>query len=495
MKRTKQSGKTHWLRNTIIVLLICGVAGMILAAVQFTRHPDRTSASAALQFSFDGAAEGNSPDGNPFTVAALSSDEVLEAALKASGMGDKYTADQLRENLVVAGSYPENLVEQVMSYESLMSFTANRELTVTEYHPTLFTVTLYNDFDSGISGADLEGLLANILTAFRAYFANNYALGLDWLDDAIYDLENYDYPQQLEVIQEVIAQQARYAQQMYEEQPTFRVNGQGFNDIYVRMNNLIDSDIARLNAGITINALTRNTARLMTQYQFEIRDLTNQQEKKKTQLERMDKLIESYDKNEIIYLSTSDSLTKIDGNSSETYDALVRARKAVSDDITEIGSKIATYQLKLADLMKQSDQKVATAAKTDSTEQAQDGAQTETASVEEIQALSDEEIAAAAEAAEEASKRQIAALDKSIAALIEKRTAVTDSFRALLKAYEEQQINEQTVSAFNYRYDTPKLLSGAFIKRVIKTAGPICAVGFMICMILLICSRRKEDRD
>ena len=491
MKRTKQNGQTHWLKNTIIVLLVCGIAGTILAGVLFTANPDRTSASAALQFSFDGAAEGKGPNGNPFTVDALSSDEVLEAALKAAGMSDRYTADQLRQNLVVTGSYPEDLVEQVMSYESLMSFTANRELTVTEYHPTLFDVRLYNDFDTGISKKDLEGLLANILTAFRAYFSDNYALDLNWEDDTIYDLDNYDYPQQLEVMQEVMTQQARYAREMYEEQPTFRVNGEGFNDIYVRMNNLIDSDIARLNASITINALTRNIVRLMTQYQFEIRDLTNQLDKKNVQLERLNTLIDSYDKNEIIYLSTSDSLTKIDGNSSETYDSLVKARKSVSDDITDINSKIATYQLKLADLMKQNDQKSSTAKQT-STEQAQDGEQTETMAVEEIQELTDTEIAAAAEAAEEAAKRQIAALDKGIAALVEKRAAVTDSFQSLLKAFAEQQINEQMVSTFNYRYDTPKLLSGAFIKRVIKTAGPICAVGFIICMILLIRSRRKE---
>ncbi len=494
MKRTKQNGKTHWLRNTIIVLLVCGVAGMVLAAVQFSLHPDRTSASASLQFSYDSAADGNGPNGNPFTVAALSSDEVLEAALEASGMSDRYTVDQLRQNLVVSGSYPEDLVEQVMSYESLMSFTANRELTVTEYHPTLFNVTLYSDFDKGISRADLESLLANILTAFRAYFADKYTLDLSWEDDTIYDLEQYDYPQQLQVMQEVMTQQARYAQEMYEKLPTFRVDGQGFNDIYVRMNNLIDSDIARLNASITINALTRNTARLMTQYQFEIRDLTNQLEKKNEQLKRQDKLIDSYDKNEIIYLSTSDALTKIDGNSSETYDALVKSRKSISDDITEINSKITTYQLKLADLMKQGEQKNTTTAKQSAADQqAQDGTQTETMAVEEIQELTDEEIAAAAEAAEEAAKRQIASLDKGIATLVEKRAAVTESFRALLKAYEEQQVNEQMVSAFNYRYKTPKLLSGAFIKLVIRTAGPICAVGFIVCLILLIRSRKKEE--
>lgn len=492
MKRAAKTGKTHWLRNTIIVLLVCGVAGMILAAVQFKLHPDRTSASAALQFSFDGAAEGKAPNGNPFTVDDLASDEVLQPALAASGLNDKYTADQLRDNLVITGSYPENLVEQVMSYESLMNFTANRELTVSEFHPTLFSVTLFSDFDRSISRADLQNLLANILASYREYFAETYTLGLDWEDDAIYDLSQYDYPQKLEIMQEVMTQQANYAQAMYEMNPTFRVDGQGFNDIYVRMNNLIDSDIARLNASITMNALTLNTARLMTQYQFEIRDQSNQLAKKTEQLERLDGLIASYDKNEIIYLSTSDSLTKIDGNSSETYDALVKARKKVSDEITDINSKISMYQLRLADLMKQSES-TTTSAATVKPEASEEGSiQDEAMDVEAIQELTEQEIAEAAAAAEEAAKRQLAALDRGIEALIEKRTAVTESFQALLKAYQEQQVNEQMVSAFNYSYSAPRVLSGAFIKRVIKTAGPICAIGFMLCMALLIHSRRKE---
>ena len=44
------------------------------------------------------------------------------------------------------------------------------------------------------------------------------------------------------------------------------------------------------------------------------------------------------------------------------------------------------------------------------------------------------------------------------------------------------------------RYDTPKILSGAFIIKCIKTAGPICALGFMVCIILMIISRRKEEK-
>ncbi len=481
--------KTHWLRNTIIVLLVCGVAGTILAAVQFARRPDRTSATASLQFSFEGAADGIAPNGNPFSLDDLTSDEVLEAALSATGLSGTYTPEQLRENLLITGSYPENLVQQVMSYESLMSFTANRELTVREYHPTLFRVALYSDFDKTISEAKLEELLQSILDSFRARLAQTGAINLDWGDDAIYALEKYDYPQQLEVIQETMTQKARYAQELYEKKPTFACDGKGFNDIYVRYNSLVESDIQRLNASITMNALTRNTARLLTQYQFEIRDLNNQLAKYTEELERLDALIASYEKNEIIYLSTTDSLTKIDGNSSETYDALVSARKEVSDEITQINSKIATYQLKLADLMKDETAQTAATAASDGQADA-----TETMAIEQIQELTDKEIAEAAAAAEVAAKQQIATLEKGIESLVAKSDAVTDDFKTLMDAYNALEINAQTVRVFDQKYKAPKLLSGAFIKKVIKTAGPICAVGFMVCLALLIASRRKEQK-
>ena len=105
-----------------------------------------------------------------------------------------------------------------------------------------------------------------------------------------------------------------------------------------------------------------------------------------------------------------------------------------------------------------------------------------------------EEIEEAARAAEEAAIKQTSELEKSIAELEEKRVAIMKDFESLLNVYNEQEINELTVTVIKYDYDAPTILSGAFIKKVIKTAGPICAVGFMVCMVLLIISRRKEEK-
>ena len=49
--------KTHWFRNTLIVLIVCGLIGAALAAVLFMGESNQTYATSALQFSFDGAAE------------------------------------------------------------------------------------------------------------------------------------------------------------------------------------------------------------------------------------------------------------------------------------------------------------------------------------------------------------------------------------------------------------------------------------------------------
>lgn len=510
--------KTHWLRTSILILLVCAIAGLALTSYLFFSKPDPTYASATLELTFEGAADGIAPNGAAFNISDIASEEVLSAALDQASLKETYQVAQLQDCLVARGVYPEDMAEQVMSYESLLNFTANQETTVTEYHPTTFDIALYNDFDKSISQSQLEALMRAIVASYKDYFARNYANGLQ-KGNMLFTLDDYDYPQQLEIIQGHFSTLANYAQEMYNREPTFRYNSAGFNDISVRLNNLINSDITRLNADLTMNALTRDTARLLTQYQFEIRDLSNQLEKKNAQLEKMDALIASYDKNEIIYLSTADSLTKIDGNSSETYDTLVDQRKVVADGITEINSQISNYQLKLSDLLKEdASATTTTASKKDETSeapaapaattsvatsatadnQADDGAASDSeatsTTTEEVVEMTDEEIAEAAAEAERLARAQTAALERDIDVLVAKGDTIIDDFKDMLQAFNNQEINDLTVSVTKYDYKAPKVLSGAFIKKAIKTAGPICALGFMLCMVLIIISRKREEK-
>lgn len=507
--------KTHWLRTTILIMIVCAIAGLALTTALFFKHPGPTTAKASLQFTFEGAADGIAPNGRAFDVTEIFSDEVLNAAIRDAGLGGGVSPEQIRACLTIRGVYPADMAEQVTSYASLMDFTTSRATTVGDYHPTAFNVSLTSDFDKSISETQLVDLLKNILDAFRNRFARFYGNSLE-TKSLLFTLDNYDYPQQLEILQNHYEMMSDYAQEMFRRQPSYRYGGAGFNDISVRLNNLIDSDIARLNADLTMNALTRDTTRLLTEYQFEIRDLTNQAEKQNAQLEKLDALIDSYSKNEIIYLSTTDALTKIDGNSSETYDTLVNQRKEVADGITEINSQISDYQLKLADLLR--DDSIAPAkasadveteaaeavepktadAKVETTEAEPDPVEAqdtvESAATAEVVQMTDEEIAAAAEEAERQAKAQTLRLEKNIATLVEKGQGILDDFKAMLEAYDQSQINELSVAASSVRYNEPKILSGAFVKSAIKVAGPICALGFMLCMLLIFISRRRESK-
>ena len=497
---------TLW-RKVIYILAGAAVFGVVLSVILFALDKKPASASARLQLTFDGAAEGIAPDGRRFDINELASDEVVAEALKAAGLDSRYSVEKIRQSLVVAGAYPEDIVNQTMSYESLLDFTTNRTLTAERFNPTLFTVKLNNNFDPKISQKDLESILKNILTVYKAKFAEAYTQGVP-SNTATFVLSDYDYPQQLEILQQRLAIVSRYAEEMYEKEPTFKYRGAGFNDIVVRLNALTDSDIGRLNANLTLNALTKDPDRLLTQYRFELRDLGNSLSKRRAQLSLLDKLIASYEKSEILYISTKDSLTKIDGDSTKTYDALVDIRRGVADGNTKLSSQIATYELKLSDLTGEpvvKDDKTDKGGSGDGTgetgEQG-DGTQSGTGNAGENGNTGENgdagntdngsKMPAAAKLDMTATAAQREALEKEIAALEEKSNTVIADFSEMLKAWNSQKVNDTTVAISNYRYDAQKLVSGAFIKKTIMTAGPIFALAMILCLCMIIAAKSRE---
>ena len=460
--------KTHWLRNTMIVLIICGLIGTALAAVLFFGESNQTYATAAIQFSFDGAAEGKAPNGYPFDVSGITSDEVLEIALKASGLEETYTAEQLRASMNVTGVYPEKIAEQMTKYVSLLDTNADMQATLSDYHATRYSVTLYNNFDSTISSGKLTELLRNILTVYRSYFTKTYSASLD-KSDPIADLKEYDFAQQLEAIRMGVDQESRYAQEIQELAPDFQLNGKNFGDITVRYQNL-GEDIDRLEATITLNAVSKDRTRLQKRYEMEIRTQGFQLESLTEELKQIEEQVNSFEKDGIIYVSANGALSRVGSTSSDTYDKLVGKRKSVSDQIAEINATIALYQARLDDM-------TGAAAKT-----AEYAGETE-----DVTAV--EELTVAEKAALQAD------VEKKIETLRVKRNVVRADFATMLDAYAAQEVNEKTVSVSELKYKSPSVISGAFIVRALKTAGPICMVGFMVCMVLLIISRRKEEKE
>ena len=466
--------KTHWFRNTLIVLTACALAGIILAVILFHSNPERTSASSSIQFSFNGAAEGLAPNGYRFDLSGFTSEEVLSAALAESGLSDRYTVDQIRVNLLVTGAYPENIVEQMTGYESLLTGDAGKTSN-TDYHATYYTVTLYNDFDRNISRADLEKLLGNIMAEFRTYFEKTYTFFLAE-DSLLEKLDEYDYPQQLELLDSSVSRYETFASQMAEEHPEFLVNGEGFGDIAVRYQILRTSDLERLSGNITMNALSKDQDRIAAQYENRIKVLEIRLKELEQRAKDMESLINAYNKDDIIYVSTAGALQQVSGDSTETYDSLVKAHHSIETNISNLNKELVQVKQKLADIHGEA------AAETTRTETAEDS-DTEEVPKEAASTVSEEEREA-----------RRTAVENGIAAARNKLDTITESFAAALKAYSTREMDDSTLAISEVQYDTPKLLSGEFVKKVIEVAGPICTLGLITCLVGIIVSRRKEEK-
>ena len=490
MKRKHQS---LW-RKTGLILAIAILAGLVLTAVMFFGKPDPTYVSAQLELTFDGAAQGKAPDGYAFSVDDIRSDEVITAALQKANLQDTYTAEQIRSALVITGSYPQDIVNQTMNYDSLLNFTANRTLTVDRFYPTQFSVCLYNYFDKTISRAKLEELMVSLLDTYKEYFINVNVQGLPSNSKSVLlNLASYDYPQQLQILELRMNLISSYAEEMYEKEPSFRYHAKSFNDIVAQVNNLVGSDISRMNANMTLNALTKDPDRLRTQYQFELLELNNRLEKRLEEMTKLDSLIDSYSKSEIIYISTADSLTKIDGNSSETYDSLVDMRREVAAENTETNASIATYNLMLEDLALDEVQTVVESVVSDIAETSETDAENSEIETAEIGiAEIEEQINTIFDASKEEKR---ASFEADVAALESKYEDVAAEFSEMMQAWNESKLNDSSVSYSNLKYKTPKLLSGAFIKQGILTTGPIFALALIICLIYIIHVKKQEEKN
>lgn len=498
----KKIRKTHWFRTTLLVLIACGLAGTVLAAFRFSADAPAAYASAKIQFSFEKASEGIAPDGKVFDLSGLTSEEIITAGLEGAGLQDGYTADQIRECLTVSGEYPETYLEQMTRYVSLLTGGADTEQTVSAgFRPTQYTVQLSSSFNRNISPEKLTELLTKILEVYRANFIREHAVPLpsEFLEKKLND---FDYSQQLEILSETSAQRQRYAEEMETVTEDFSWGGLSFGDIVVRYQAL-DSEIDRLNAQITLNVISRDRDRLQKRYEMEIRDQKVRLESLKDELEKIEELVKDYEKEGIIYVSSNGTLQKVESNTSTTYDQLVTKRKEVADSIASVNARIALYQGRLDDMTGGETETAGDAAKT---EAAAPAPETEAPAAEtaagETSASEEEILSAAEEAAEiavsEQTEEDVArlneAMEQRIARLLEKKAAADAQFSELLEAYSAQKMNESTVTLTAAKLTAPKYLSGAFVKQVLKTAGPFCALGLMVCLALMILGRIREDR-
>ncbi len=512
----KEAKKQSAAIKYLVVLAVCLLVGIIVTIAVFFKDSDRISANSSVLFAFDGAANGVTPSGDEFDISGIGAEDVLSAALTECNLQDKYTTDQIRSSLYVRGVYPEDIAEQILSFESLFDYESSKTFTHDGFYATRYNIALYNDFDRHISKDQLSKILSAVMVAYQTSFKAEYSEAWDAkLVDL--NLENYDYIQQLSILTERMDQVGDYAAQMYQKESKVITGGQTFNDINIRIRNLSDNEIPRLRALVILGGLSKDPERLLLQYQYEIENLSIRFRNQKERLEEVEKLLDAYEKNEVLYISSGDSFTKIDGNSSQTYDQLVAERRSVANGITEIKTDISERLLRMGDIIgdeaesseyfiqvnemlrEQMDEEEYRQLLDEMSEEGGENAETVEESEEtdngenpDEQALPEEDTQASVRKGRIDIDIEAAALESDIYALVDKIAVIENDFNAMLEIYNDEQFNDMTIVLSPSAVSSKKLISGAFIKAGIKNAGPFMAIGVMICVIMLLADSGKK---
>lgn len=444
--KNRKKGKINIL---VCLLIVAIVIGCVVSAIDFFKsNPVRRNVSMSIEFTYDGAAQNKFPNGEPFTIDGIKNDEVILAALTELGEQDMYSADQIRRSISLSGSFPPDVIERISEYQSLYDYQGFRDVKEYNFYPTVYTVTLYDDFDPKLSGIDLTDILTTLVKKYKEYFLKTYVYTHESAEEnSILSLDDADYRHQINLISGRLQILKEYAEKLYQRHPNFNYQGMNFHDFYLKCYDIERNGLNNLEAIVMMKAYSKAPERLRDMYKYRIRLLQNDLKNKKTNLEALEQLIDSYEMDDIIYVGMGgDAYIKVDSNSEGTYETLTSRRISLNDSITSTNEDIARNNEYLLDLNK---------------------------------VMSKTDIGNVTEQISEFNTR-LNELDKTLSDMI--------------NAYDAFLVTSDELREGRVYYTTPSLFSISYCKRAIKFTAPICMIALMLFCIINIFHEKKMQR-
>ena len=450
-KTEKRSGDAQARKKKLgkwLILLAAILLGIVFSLVNFlVLNPSKEYASASLDLLYDGAIDGLAPDGEVFLIDNIKNEDVLTAAIAQCGLAEVITPEELSRSLIIRGSYPEDIIDQIKSFDSLLASDPTRQVRVSEYYPTHYNIYIYNQFSRPLSGTQLNELLAAVLAEYKTTFTKLYSAGVDW--SVVSDLcveKDYDYIQQLSQLSTRLDVIRRYAQNLSEAEPAFALpDGTSFNTILLQSETIASNDFESLNANISLYALSKDVSRLREQYAYELVQLNFELETARENLNSVNTLIADYELDSTLYLGAGESLITVEGNSRDTYDAMVQQKVDITNRISAIQIEIADYESKIEDL----------------------------------------------DASNEAGDVDV---ETSIAALAAKVDSLAADFERLTDAYNAKYVSSEDVQVSEAKYHGNSIASMAYIVALIKSEAPLCAVALVVILCLIVLQQSRKSK-
>ena len=431
------------------LLILAIILGLILSLLNFlVINPSKEYVSSGFILLHSGAEKGEAPNGQPYSVSVIQSEDFLKDVLDKTGLSNKLTVEELLDNMAVRGSYPSNIIEQIKSWDSLLTSDPTRVVSLSEYYPTTYGISIYNEFKNKLSKTELTGLLSTLISEYTDRYQKLYGAGVEWdkLGD-VFDTESRDYAQAVDLLSVKCDLVDKHSQALYEVKQTFEKDGTTFLALSTRAKSILSSDLQSLSAMITLNAMSKDTETLRQKYVYEDDIQIRKLNALTQELKQVEELIESYEKDATLYLGSNDNVIEVKGNSKETYEKLIDEKTRLAAELNETRITISDIESRIADI----------------------------------------------DANAEGSLIDGSVLEKAIASASKKIDALVADFDALAQAYNEEYASTSSIRETAIKYHGRSLASGAFVKTVIKSEAPLCAAALVVILIIGLVKELKKN--
>lgn len=336
-------GKRARLYRYIFAIAIC--VGLLAGGIKVVYGQITKSdcyAQAVITMQFDGIEEGLDPNGASFDINKLKSPTVIESALENLGVTD-FSTEDIRANITIEGVIPDDAVERITVIKEMAeSNAANYEkiLDVT-YYPSQYVVSLSQQ--PGMSSTQTKEILNAVIDSYRQYFFDTYAnTAVLTVTSNLYDYNNYDYTESVDMIESQIEIIKNYVAERLEQSPDFRASSTGlsFGDIATSLDSIEQVDLVNLSSYIEDASLTKDRDKLIQYYNYIIKQYNMKLTEAQTNLDSVQSTIDNYEKNPIVIVSNQESVQEI-SQTSQYYDTLVQQKLDISMEISSIETKLA----------------------------------------------------------------------------------------------------------------------------------------------------------
>ena len=276
------------------IILLCMAVG-ILAPYSILMFKDKTaSVSAVVTYQFSNASEGKNPDGSSLDVNVIKSSNIVARALKATHLSKEVSVNSVTQNISISQMLTDSAKRSIEIMQKMDDATINMQDPEkyvefvngmnTGAHRNQYIVTLSNGFGNEKSSVTLDGsemaaLLNNIIDEYEKYFFETYdtfTLPDNTIDDI--SVSELDYIEWLDNMGDILDSLSNYCTS--EDRGRFlnyrsKADGLSFADIN-RMVNLVKSArVDYLYAYVYYNGLAKDKERIVTRFQYTLRNLNH----------------------------------------------------------------------------------------------------------------------------------------------------------------------------------------------------------------------------